>query len=571
MSPHGSVTVAPESAVLEHAPDALVVFDDAGLVCSWNLQASALLGWSAEEAIGRPLGSLLAPAEDGDGGRDAIAALLEALGHADRTPIELRTRRQDGRTVAVGVKVARVPGDAVDRRVAVIRDLRPSEIARLEVQDLFETAFSQAPIGIALIGLDGRWIKVNKALCESIGWSEQELLELTFQDVTHPDDLEADLAQVRLLLEGRIAGYQMEKRYVKRSGEQVWALLSVSLVRDSSGMPQHFISHSKDISRRKRDERRLRAAELEARTERDHATTIISAMNEGFALTVDGQITLVNDSLCRLTGFSREELVGAELPFPFWPPEHQAQIMILRNEIVAQRGGSLEVTLMRKSGERFEAEITAQPALDRESNLLGFVNTMRDVSVQRRQQRELERLAMTDSLTGLSNRHVLQEALEREVARARRHGLPLALILLDVDHFKQINDLYGHPVGDAVLKEVAQRLDQTIRAGEVLARLGGEEFAWLLPDTDAEGALSAADRAREAISGNAFGEVGPLTISAGVGVLADAVGHEQLYDLADRALYEAKQDGRDRTVCRSSALAGAGPRKPPTPDALSCS
>ena len=294
-------------------------------------------------------------------------------------------------------------------------------------------------------------------------------------------------------------------------------------------------------------------------------------MSEGYALTVDGQITLVNDSLCRVTGFSREELVGAELPFPFWPPEHQAEIMQLRNDVVRRRGGSLDVVLMRKTGERFEAEITAQPALDQEGNLLGFVNTMRDVSVQRRQQRELERLATTDSLTGLSNRHVLQEALERELARARRHGLPLALILIDVDHFKQINDLYGHPAGDTVLKEVAQRLDQTIRAGEVLARLGGEEFAWLLPGTDAAGALIAADRARAAISGAAFGELGHLTISAGVGILADAADLEQLYQLADRALYEAKQHGRDRTVYRGAALAGMGPHQLPTPDALSYS
>ena len=566
MRPNVSVGVGPEGAIVEHAPDALVVFDDAGLVCSWNLQASTLLGWAAEEAIGRSLGSLLT-ADDEDY-VDAAAALLEARCGADRAPIELRARRQDGQTVVVEVKVARVPADTGDRWVAVIRDLRPSEIARLEVQDLFETAFSQAPIGIALIGLDGRWIKVNRALCDSIGWSEQELLELTFQDVTHPDDLEADLAQVRLLLEGRIAGYQMEKRYIKRSGEHLWALLSVSLVRDRTGMPRHFISHIEDISRRKRDERRLRAAELEARTQRDHATAIISAMNEGYALTVDGQITLVNESLCRLTGFSREELVGAELPFPFWPPEQQVEIMRLRDGVVQRLGGSLEVTLMRKSGERFEAEITAQPALDREGNLLGFVNTMRDVSVQRAQQRELERLAKTDSLTGLSNRHVLQEALEREAARARRHRLPLALILLDVDHFKQINDMHGHPAGDAVLKEVAQRLDHTIRAGEVLARLGGEEFAWLLPATDAGGALIAADRAREAISGEAFSEIGQLTISAGVAVLADAGDHQQLYELADRALYEAKQHGRDRTVHRSAAPAGMGQRQPPTPDAL---
>jgi diguanylate cyclase (GGDEF)-like protein/PAS domain S-box-containing protein len=554
---------------LEHVPDALVVFDENGLVCNWNLQASALLGWTAEEAVGRSLSWLLAP--DEDQGRDVATALLETQRNTDRAAIELRAERRDGQTLALEVKVARLPADDGDRWVAVIRDLRPSEIARLEVQDLFETAFSQAPIGIALTGLDGRWIKVNQALCDSIGWSQEELLELTFQELTHPDDLAADLAQIGLLLEGRIAGYQLEKRYIKRSGQQLWAQLSVSLVRDRTGAPRHFISHIKDISRQKGYERRLRAAELEARTQRDHATAIISAMSEGYALTVDGQITLVNESLCRVTGFSREELVGAELPFPFWPPEHQAEIMQLRDDVVRRRGGSLDVVLMRKTGERFEAEITAQPALDHQGNLLGFVNTMRDVSVQRRQRRELERLATTDSLTGLSNRHVLQAALERELARARRHRRPLALILIDVDHFKRINDLYGHPAGDTALKAVAQRLDQTIRAGEVLARLGGEEFAWLLPGTDAAGALIAADRARGAISGAVFGEIGQLTISAGIGILADAVDLDQLYQLADRALYEAKQHGRDRTVYRGAALAGIGPHQPPTPDALSYS
>ncbi len=564
---HVSVEVGSEGAILEHAPDALVVFDDAGRVCGWNLQASVLLGWTSGEATGRSLASLLFPAADERDDHDAASRLLAGRSCGDRAPIELRATRQDGHTVAVEVKVARIPADAGDRWLAVIRDLRPSEIARLEAQDLFETAFSQAPIGIALVGLDGRWIKVNQALCDSIGWSEEELLQLTFHDITHPDDLEADLAQVRLLREGKIAGYEMEKRYIKRSGEQLWAMLSVSLVRDSTGRPRHFISHIKDISQRKRDERRLRATDLEARTQRDRATTIISAMYEGYALTVDGQITLVNDSLCKLTGFARNELVGSCTPFPFWPPEHTGEISKVRDQVVSERGATFEVTLMRKNGERFEAEITAQPALDREGKLLGFVNTMRDISVQRRQQRKLERLATTDSLTGLSNRHVLQEALEEEVDKARRNGLPLALVLLDVDHFKQINDLYGHPAGDAVLKEVAQRLDQTMRAGEVLGRLGGEEFAWLLPGTDTEGALNAADRAREAISSHAFSDVGHLTISAGVGVLADAVDHEQLYQLADHALYEAKQHGRDRTVYRSAALAGIDERRQLTPAA----
>jgi diguanylate cyclase (GGDEF)-like protein len=122
-------------------------------------------------------------------------------------------------------------------------------------------------------------------------------------------------------------------------------------------------------------------------------------------------------------------------------------------------------------------------------------------------------------------------------------------VLLDLDHFKQVNDTLGHPVGDKVLVEVAARLRDVTRAGEHLARVGGEEFAWLLPEADAAGAVAAAERAREAIRATPFALGGTLTISAGVCTLAEAGGESrELYRLADTALYRAKAAGRDRVV-----------------------
>lgn len=429
-------------------------------------------------------------------------------------------------------------------------DLVDSRRQLAEVQDLFETAFSHAPIGMALVGLDGSWLKVNGAVCSMLGWPEDELLQRTFQDLTHPDDLEADLAQVQLLIAGEINGYEMEKRYITRSGSRIWAHLSVSLVRDDQGRPRHFISQLQDITERKSNDRRLRAAEVEARAQRDYANTIIGAMHEGYALTVDGEIKAVNEALCDLMGFSEQEMLGVRPPYPFFPPERREENMALRRRILDRRGGTFEMTLMRKDGERFQAEITTRPAVDQTGKGLGFVNTFRDVSVQRRQQRELEVLANTDSLTGLANRHVLQESLESAAALARRRGRRLALILLDLDWFKQVNDRYGHPVGDAVLIEVARRLEQTARAGEVLARVGGEEFAWLVPEATAEQAIVAADRARRVINSVPFATAGQLTMSAGVGLMEAPSDGESLYRLADRALYEAKQQGRNRTSCQ---------------------
>ncbi|MFZ1993293.1 MAG: PAS domain S-box protein, partial [Solirubrobacteraceae bacterium] len=372
------------------------------------------------------------------------------------------------------------------------------ELTDAPAQDLFETAFWHAPIGMALIAPDGRWLKVNRALCVITGWPEDELTQRPFQEITHPADVDADQELIARLVAGEIPDYQFEKRYVRRDVTEIWAEVSVSLVRDAAGAVGHFIVQVEDISARKDAQRRLQEAEAEARAERDHATAIISAMGEGYALTMDGEIKAINEALCVLTGFSASQLIGARPPYPFWPPEERTAIVAILNDVVGHNGGTHELTLMRADGERFEAEITARPAREEDGRAIGFVSTLRDVSVQKRQQRELERLARTDSLTQLANRHVLQEALVREAARRSADGQQLALVLLDLDLFKQVNDGFGHPVGDAVLIEVARRLELTVRAGEVLARVGGEEFAWLLPACDAEEAVAAADRARAA-------------------------------------------------------------------------
>ena len=444
--------------------------------------------------------------------------------------------------------------DCTDAARGPEAEWRERQFADAPAQDLFETAFCQAPIGMALIAPDGHCLKVNRALCLIFGWAERELIRRSFQEITHPDDVAADAELIALLLAGQIPGYQFEKRYIRRDGTQIWAELSVSLVRDAAGAPRHFIVQVEDISARKEAQRRLQKAEAEARAERDHATAIVSAMGEGYALTMQGEIKAVNEALCVLTGFSASELVGARPPYPFWPPEERETIAAILADVVGNNGGSHELTLMRADGERFEAEITARPAREENGRAIGFVSTMRDVSVQKRQQRELERLARTDSLTQLDNRHVLQEALTREAARRSADGQQLALVLLDLDLFKQVNDAFGHPAGDAVLIEVARRLERTVRAGEVLARVGGEEFAWLLPACDVDEALAAADRARAAIASEPFGRAGWLTMSAGIGLVSTPSDGDTLYRMADRALYEAKQSGRNRTCCRGAGV-----------------
>jgi len=158
---------------------------------------------------------------------------------------------------------------------------------------------------------------------------------------------------------------------------------------------------------------------------------------------------------------------------------------------------------------------------------------------------ELSWRAATDSLTGLVNRGVFEERLAEEVARSRRHGRDLALAVLDLDNFKDVNDVHGHVVGDAVLRETALRLSSRAREGDLVGRLGGEEFGWLMPETDAMEAWQATERARAAMAGAPFLEVGRVTVSGGVCDLSRAGNALDLYRKADVALYWAKRQGRD--------------------------
>jgi diguanylate cyclase (GGDEF)-like protein len=173
---------------------------------------------------------------------------------------------------------------------------------------------------------------------------------------------------------------------------------------------------------------------------------------------------------------------------------------------------------------------------------------------------QTERLATTDGLTGLANHRTFQARLDEHLLAAARYGKRLSLILCDIDHFKSVNDTYGHPVGDLVLKGVARALQREARATDLVARYGGEEFAVVMPETDAPGALVIAERIREKVGATVFhSELGRLRVTMSLGVATcpdDGSGKAQLVEAADGGLYHAKRHGRNRTVPAASLRAG---------------
>lgn len=248
-----------------------VFIHDGERILDVNEAFTETFGWEAHEAIGMEPLKLLAP-----DARGTIRTDIEEHAELART---IEGLHKDGRRLMLEARVREIPYGNGHARLVVARDVsgeRRRDAELREAEERFRSAFENAPIGIALVGPDGGWLRVNRTLCELLGYTEAELLGRTFQQITYPDDLDADLEFVRQVLAGEIRTYQMEKRYLRKDGSLVWALLSVSLVRGDDGDPRYFVSQIEDITDRKRYEDELSAHAVEL----ERANEVLRSMDE---------------------------------------------------------------------------------------------------------------------------------------------------------------------------------------------------------------------------------------------------------------------------------------------------
>ncbi len=361
--------------------------------------------------------------------------------------------------------------------------------------------------------------------------------EPTLQDwfaVVHPEDRDRLAAAWHgLVHDGQ--EYVVEHRVVLPNG-RLKHVRAVACVGTRSDGRRLAYGITQDVT-----DERLAAAQLER--ERDRSRAVVANLQEGFMLTTATVVLEVNPALCAMTGFAEDELVGAASGYPFWPREDADSLLALRSRLVEEGGGKAGVELVRKDGSRFSASLTATP-LPGDDGL--WMVTVRDTTQERAHERLLLARAETDPLTGLLNSRAFRDALRRSTRTASVDGAALSLALLDVDHFKRVNDRFGHAVGDEVLCGIADRLRGAAGDTGTLARVGGEEFALLMPDTDAVAAHAVLARVLEAVRAVPFVSAGTVTASAGVAQLLDDMDDDALYRLADTLLYEAKARGRDQ-------------------------
>lgn len=420
-------------------------------------------------------------------------------------------------------------------------------------EDRYRLAFTKANLGMCLVDVLGNIFEVNEKMSAIFGYSERELEAMTVNDLAVPEDKHLSIQFIDHALTGSEEQKIFEKRYLHKDGHIVHALVASSLVRGSNREPLYFISQVQDISERKQAEDKLRISEERHRLLADSARDVIWTME------ADGSISYVSPSIELVCGFTPEEAIRQQMEEILTPDSlAAAKDYISRLNAAIEAGQPLESyrsdqECYCKDGSTFWTEVIASPLLNADGKLIQIVGVTRDITDRKRLQKELEQQARIDYLTKLNNPGYFMLLAEQELARSIRYASKLSLFMLDVDNFKKINDTHGHKSGDIVLQRLADICRNSLREVDIIGRIGGEEFAILLPETDKNEAFEVAERLKSNIAKTEVKILNDIsvyfTVSIGISVLsANNENLDSLLQMADKALYEAKNSGRNKVI-----------------------
>ncbi|MFZ2302315.1 MAG: EAL domain-containing protein [Gallionella sp.] len=415
-------------------------------------------------------------------------------------------------------------------------------------EERFRSIFDHSKVGMNLIGPDYKYLKINRAFSEMTGYSEDELLAHDFKKITHPDDIELNSMWVNKLLAGEIDHFNIQKKFICKNGSILHGDLTVSAMRDENGKLMYGIAIIQDITDRVQAQQKLLM--LSRAVENSPATVVITDPN--------GTIEYVNKKFTVITGYSFAEAIGQN-PRILKSGKQSADFYAqLWRTILAGHEWRGEICNKKKNGELYFEQVSISPVVDEQGTINNFVAVKEDITDKKKTEETIWRQANFDTLTGLPNRRMFRERLEQEIRKSNRSNLPIALMFIDLDHFKEINDSLGHDIGDILLVEASRRIADCVRATDIVARLGGDEFTVLLVGIED---VTSVERVAQCIieklaaSFQLKEEVAYVSASIGITLYPnDANTIEGLFKNADQAMYVAKEQGRNRHSYFTHAL-----------------
>ncbi|HVR42263.1 MAG TPA: PAS domain S-box protein [Thermoanaerobaculia bacterium] len=524
--------------VIENASDIISIIEPDGRVVYNSPSIYRVLGYKAPHSIDKNFYAFVHPADV-----ELVRSHLETIaqGAAELDPVEIRLRHRDGSWRIIEAMGRRIVDSSARARVVTnCRDMTERKLAEQALQsseEKYRNIFDFASIGIYQSSPEGTLITANQTLARILGYgSIGELLQKNLSTEVYFDPIDRELLIDRHAEQGRSA--ELEILWKRKDGSPVWVQLNAHAVKNERGRVLYYEGFVTDIDTRKRAEATLRTQAI-----------AMEASMDGIAI-VDRnlRLTYVNHAFLKLFRYrTAGDLIGSPWSTLYDQDEGERFAADIFPAVSVSGEWRGEAVGRRRNGLQFPQEISLT-AIENG----GMIAIVRDITERTHAEEQIKFLAYHDALTSLPNRLLFKDRVVVGISHAQRERGRLAILFLDLDHFKFINDSLGHNVGDRLLQEVAKRIQSTLRESDTVARLGGDEFTILLPSiVEPDDARRVGDKLLEAVRAplQLEGHEFAVTTSVGVSVYPeDGVDAETLIKNADTAMYQAKEEGRD--TCR---------------------
>ncbi len=527
-------------SVLQAAMDGFWLTDLQGRLLEVNQAYARMSGYSVAELLNLRIGQL--EVEESEELTQAHMQKLVAQG-SDR--FETRHRAKDGTVFDVEVS-AQYHAVEAGFFVVFLRDIterKKAQQALTESKALTEAIVENLPLMVFLKREeDLRFVLFNRAGEALLGRDRHDMIGKNDLDFFPPEQAGRFMQQDRDVLRGKISQHDAPPETIRNANSELRVVHTRKFgILGSPGQPKYLLGITEDITESKKAQDRLLLT-----------ANVFTHAREGILITdAAGIIVDVNASFSRITGYSRAQALGQKPNI--LSSGHQTPDFYQDMWSALQRDGQWfgEVWNRRENGEVYAEMLNISAVTDARGRVQNYVALFSDITATKEHEKELEHIAHYDVLTGLPNRVLLADRLHQAMAQSARRGTQLAVAYLDLDGFKSINDRYGHESGDRLLTQVASRMKQTLRDGDTLARIGGDEFVAVLIDLhESQAAVPLLNRLLAAAADTVqLGDV-TLQISASLGVTfypqAESLEADQLLRQADQAMYQAKLSGKNR-------------------------
>jgi len=465
------------------------------------------------------------------------------------TGVENEVIRKDGSTKLVEISVSllrNASGEPIGFR-GISRDRtqqRKAEEALRQSEEKYRTILENIDDGYYEVDLAGNFTFFNEALCRIHRRSPDEMMGLNNREYTTPETAKRIYAIFNKAYRTGIPAKIVDYEIMRKDDSVAMIEESASLLRNAAGEPIGFYGVSRDRTEQKRAEEALRQSEEKYRT-------ILEDIEEGYyEVDLAGNFTFFNDSLCKIQGYTRDELMGMNNR-EYMDKETVKRVYKIFNTVFRTGKGAKihDWHIIRKDGSKRAVEASVSLIRDAEGKKTGFRGVIRDITERKRAEEELQYTATHDALTGLPNRALFNDRLSLALTQADRNKKKLAVMLLDLDYFKDVNDTMGHSMGDQLLRVVGNRLTELLRKGDTVARVGGDEFLLLLSEiARIKDANIIAQKILETFRKPFVLDDHEIMITTSIGIAIypdDGADAHTLMKHADVAMYRAKDKGRD--------------------------